>query len=405
MIKKLFYGWWIVLACSFIGLFVGGIVAFGCTAFFEPLIKEFGWNYTQISLATSLRGVEMGIFAPFIGFLVDRFGSKKLIIYGIITTGFGFILLSFAKSLLMFYASFLLLAFGSGSCMGVVLMTTVAKWFDKNVGKAFSVVACAFGAGGLTVPLIVWLIDVFHWRTALIILGVGIWILGIPLALFIRDKPEQYGYFPDGESLPPVKNKGESSEIGFKEGFKQRAFLYLNIVELIRHIIISAVVLHVMPSLSSMGVSRSTAGMVAASLPLVSIVGRVGFGWFGDVFDKRHMMAVALGLIGTGLLAFCYVQQGWLLLIFILPFSSGWGGTMVLTRSMLREYFGRDSFGKMLGIIMGLGSIGGIIGPTLAGWVFDTLGSYLVTWLIFCGLSALSIGLILRIKPLMKIDA
>jgi MFS family permease len=229
--------------------------------------------------------------------------------------------------------------------------------------------------------------------------------LGIPLALFIRDKPEQYGYFPDGESLPPVKNKGEGSEIGFKEGFKQRAFLYLNIVELIRHIIISAVVLHVMPSLSSMGVSRSTAGMVAASLPLVSIVGRVGFGWFGDVFDKRHMMAVALGLIGTGLLAFCYVQQGWLLLIFILPFSSGWGGSMVLTRSMLREYFGRDSFGKMLGIIMGLGSIGGIIGPTLAGWVFDTLGSYLVTWLIFCGLSALSIGLILRIKPLIKIDA
>ena len=380
-------------------------MAFGCTAFFEPLIKEFGWNYTQISLATSLRGVEMGIFAPFIGFLVDRFGSKKLILYGIITTGFGFILLSFAKSLLMFYVSFLLLAFGSGSCMGVVLMTTVAKWFDKNVGKAFSVVACAFGAGGLTVPLIVWLIDVFHWRTALIILGVGIWILGIPLALFIRDKPEQYGYFPDGESLPPVKNKGESSEIGFKEGFKQRAFLYLNIVELIRHIIISAVVLHVMPSLSSMGVSRSTAGMVAASLPLVSIVGRVGFGWFGDVFDKRHMMAVALGLIGTGLLAFCYVQQGWLLLIFILPFSSGWGGSMVLTRSMVREYFGRDSFGKMLGIIMGLGSIGGIIGPTLAGWVFDTLGSYLVTWLIFCGLSALSIGLILRIKPLMKIDA
>ena len=405
MFKKLFYGWWIVVACSFIGLFVGGIVAFGCTDFFEPLIKEFGWNYTQISLATSLRGVEMGIFAPFIGFLVDRFGSKKLILYGIITTGFGFILLSFAKSLLMFYASFLLLAFGSGSCMGVVLMTTVAKWFDKNVGKAFSVVACAFGAGGLTVPLIVWLIDVFHWRTALIILGVGIWILGIPLALFIRDKPEQYGYFPDGESLPPVKNKGEGSEIGFKEGFKQRAFLYLNIVELIRHIIISAVVLHVMPSLSSMGVSRSTAGMVAASLPLVSIVGRVGFGWFGDVFDKRHMMAVALGLIGTGLLAFCYVQQGWLLLIFILPFSSGWGGSMVLTRSMLREYFGRDSFGKMLGIIMGLGSIGGIIGPTLAGWVFDTLGSYLVTWLIFCGLSALSIGLILRIKPLMKIDA
>ena len=77
---------------------------------------------------------------------------------------------------------------------------------------------------------------------------------------------------------------------------------------------------------------------------------------------------------------------------------------MVLTRTILREYFGRDSFGKMLGITMGAGSIGGIIGPILAGWVFDTLRSYHFIWLVFCGFSGLSIWLILRIKPLMKRD-
>lgn len=89
MIKKVYYGWWIVLACFFIGLYVGGVVYYGFTAFFEPLIEEFGWSYTQISFAASLRGLEMGIFAPLIGFLVDRFGSRKLILCGTITVGFG----------------------------------------------------------------------------------------------------------------------------------------------------------------------------------------------------------------------------------------------------------------------------------------------------------------------------
>jgi len=242
----------------------------------------------------------------------------------------------------------------------------------------------------------------------LIIFGLGMWILGIPLSFVIRDKPEQYDYIPDRMSLHDpmshLKTKDKGSEISFKEALKQRAFLYLNIVELMRHMIVSAVILHVMPYLSSVSIPRSIAGMVAAALPLISIVGRFGFGWFGDLFDKRYMIAVTFCLTGVGLLAFCYVQQGWFVLIFILAFSLGWGGSMVLTRTIVREYFGRDSFGRMLGITMGSGSIGGIIGPTLAGWVFDTLRSYHFIWLVFCGFSGLSVWLILRIKPLMKRD-
>ena len=408
MIKKIFYGWWIVLGCSLIGLYVSGIVYYGFTAFFEPLVKEFGWSYTQVSFAISLRGMEMGIFAPIIGFLVDRFGSRKLIFCGAITTGFGLILLSTTRSLIMFYGSFLLLSFGAGGCMSVVLMTTIAKWFDKNVGKALGVLTCAFGASGLMISLIIWLIDVFHWRTALIILGLGTWILGISLSFIIRDKPKEYSSIPNEELLhnpmSHLENRGKEVEIGFKEALKQRTFLYLMIVEFFRNMITSAVGLHVMPYLSSMGISRPTAGMVATAIPLVSIVGRFGFGWLGDIFDKRYMMAVTLCLVSMGMLSFCYVQQGWILLVFLLLFSTGTGGIIVLTRTIQREYFGRESFGKMLGIIMGSGAVGGIIGPTLAGWVFDTLRSYHFIWLVFCGFSGLSLWLILRIKPLMKID-
>jgi len=405
MIKKIFYGWWIVLACSLIAFYVGGVIFYGFTAFFEPIREEFGWSYTQISFAASLRGLEMGIFAPLVGFLVDRFGSRNLIFWGTITIGFGLILLSRTQSLAMFYGSFLLIAFGAGGCAMVVTMSTVANWFHRKVGLALGVMASGFGASGLMVPFIVQLIVVSGWRTTLIILGLGMLILGIPLSFVIRNRPEQYGYLPDGISpsdrMSHLENQDtgvKEVEIGFKEALKKKSFLYLIIVEAIRMMIVATVIIHIMPYLSSLGLPRITAGLVAGAIPLFSIIGRFGFGWLGDVFDKRYVMAWTFCIISLGMLAFCYVQVIWVVFVFLLLFSPGYGGSIVLRGAILREYFGRNSFGKMIGITMGSASIGGIIGPTVAGWAFDTFESYHFVWLVFCGLSGLAIHLVLKIK-------
>ena len=350
MMKRIFYGGWIALACSLIGLYVGGIIFFGFTAFFEPIREEFGWSYTQISFAASLRGLEMGIFAPFVGFLADRFGPRKLIFWGTITVGFGLLLLSLTQSLAMFYGSFLLVAFGAGGCTSVVMMTAVANWFHRKVGTSLGVMGSGIGAGGLVVLLIVRLIELYQWRTTLIILGLGMWALGIPLSLVIRNRPEQYGYLPDGEvssstvQAHEIQDKGV--EIGLKEALEMRAFLYLNIAEALRLMTLMAVFTHVMPYLSSVGMPRSTAGLVAGTIPLIGIIGRFGLGWLGDIFDKRHVMAAALSLISLGMLAFGYMHVRWVILPFLLFFPLGHGGSMVLRGSILREYFGRDAFGK-----------------------------------------------------------
>jgi MFS family permease len=404
MIGKVFYGWWIVLACFLISLYVGAVVFFGLTAFVSPLREEFGWSYTQISFAASLRGLEMGIFAPIIGFLVDRFGSKKLLLAGAVTVGLGLLLLSQTRTLTMYYISFLLLALGAGGCTSVVTMTAVANWFHKNVGMALGVMASGFGASGLLVPLIVNLIDRYDWRVTLIILGLGMWAVGIPLSLIVRDKPEEYGHVLDGQPLKaPILDEGirsEDTDIGFREAVKHKSFLYLNITETVRMMMVTAVVIHVMPYLSSLGVTRATSGLVAAAVPLVSIVGRFSLGWLGDLIDKRHALAITFLLMGSGLLAFCYVQVSWVIFLFLFLFPPGFGGSMVLRGAILRQYFGTASFGKLLGIIMGSASIGGIIGPTLAGWVFDTTADYRIMWFGLCGLSLLAVALTSRIQPL-----
>ncbi len=403
--KKMYYGWWIVVACGLIGFLKSGIVSYGFTAFFEPLVHEFGWSYTEISFAKSLRGMEMSFFAPFVGFLVDRVGSRKLILLGVITVGLGLILLSITQSLVMFYASFLFLAFGSGGIGGVVLITTVAGWFDRNMGRALGVLTCLMAAGGLVIPLIVWLIDVYQWRTALVILALGILIIGIPLAFIVREKPPPNalpGELP-APSTPASLNSNESArKMGFKEAIRHKVYLHLNFVEFVRHMITSAMILHIMPYLSSVHVPKATAILVTVSVPIFNIIGRFGFGWFADIFNKRNTMILTIALMGVGLLGLGYMRQQWTLMVSSFLFATGWGGGVIVTRTMQKEYFGMHSFGKMLGIIMGLGSLGGVIGPTLAGWVFDSTRSYHLVWLIFSGLCIFSIGLLLTLKPVMQ---
>jgi sugar phosphate permease len=196
--NNLFYGWWIVFTGFSISFYVGSIIFYGFTAFFEPLVNEFGWSYTQVSFASSLRGIEMSVLAPLIGFLVDRLGSRRMAFLGVITVGIGMILLSFTQSLWMFYASFILIGFGGGGCSSVVLVKVIATWFHRDIGKAIGIMTSGFGASGLMLPVIVWLIDAYGWRMAMVAMGAGMLALGIPLSLLIRNTPEACGLCPDG---------------------------------------------------------------------------------------------------------------------------------------------------------------------------------------------------------------
>jgi MFS family permease len=401
--KKIFYGWWIVSAAFLINVYVAGVVFFGFTAFFEPIVKEFGWSYTQVSLAISLRGLEMGFLAPIVGFMVGRLGSRRLIFWGVITIACGLILLSFTKSLLMFYAAFLLVAFGSGGCTAVVLMNVVATWFDKNVGKALGIMTSGVGLSGLMIPLIVWLIDFYSWRQALVMLGIGMLAIGIPLSMVIRNKPEDLDDVPDGraenEKHYTIELPEEKIDLPFREALRSKAFIYLAVGEMIRMMATTAVLTHIMPSLSLAAIPRTTAGFIASAIPILSIVGRFGVGWLADILDKRYAMAVGLFFLSAGLLTFYFLGETWTIYLFLILFSIGFGSTVVVRGAMLSQYFSRNQFGKLLGLVMGAGAVGGIIGPTLAGWVFDQLGMYGPIWLIFFICTAFTIFLMLRIEP------
>jgi len=396
---QVFYGWWLVGACFFVAV-PTGIIFYGFTAIFEPIASEFGWSYAQVSLAASIRGMEAGLLAPLVGVLVDRWGPRKLVFGGAFIISVGLILLSQVNSLGMFYGVFILIAIGTSTCSSTVLMTAIANWFRTKVGIATGIVMCGYGFSGLTIPVIVKLVDMYEWRMAIVIIALGVLAIVLPLSLLIRHKPEQYGYLPDGkedntatldESLPPIQT--DRVDIGTKQALKSRVFWHISLPLMVQSTLLSAVVTHVMPYLSSIGITRSIAGLIASAIPLISISGRLGFGWAGDKFEKRRITTVAFTMVSLGMLCFGCVSTGgtWLLVPFIIIFGIGYGGMNTLRVTLVREYFGRSSFGTIHGISMGIMMLGNLAGPPLAGWVFDTWADYQPIWIGFTCLAIVAL--------------
>ncbi len=398
--SKIFYGWWIVVAASIIGCYMVGSMFMGFTAFFQPIANEFGWSYTEVSLGFSIRAIFLGLFAPFVGILVDRLGPKRLLFFGAIVTASGLLLLSGTHTLAMFYVSFLLLAAGLGCCTMTVLMAAVSHWFHSKVGIASGIVTCGFGTGGLLIQVVIRLISNFGWRDSLTILALATLALCLPLSLLFRHKPEQYGYLPDGEIAKPEKPGAglepvsiSSNKLSLKQLLTYRPFWHLVITFTAFHMTLISIESHIMPYLSSIGVTRTSAGYIATIVPLMGIIGSLGFGRLGDKINRKKVALFTYTTACIGVIAFSLAHSAglWTLIPFLILYGIGNGGCNAMRPTLTRDIFGREDFGSVFGIIYSFNALVGATGPLIAGWAYDTWGCYGNIWYVFSGFMLISI--------------
>jgi MFS family permease len=183
----------------------GGTFFYGFGALFNPMVDEFGWSRAATSFAFSLRTEVGGIAAPIVGFLVDRVGSRRLMVFGVVTVALGFVLLSRVQDLWAFYGAVTVIAIGMSAAAGPVGIVAIAHWFRRRRGRALAFMAMGSGASGVMVLLLSWLISAFDWRNALLIIAAAQLAVCLPLALSIRNRPAELGLRPDGDLPEPVE--------------------------------------------------------------------------------------------------------------------------------------------------------------------------------------------------------
>jgi sugar phosphate permease len=399
----MFYGWYIVAATAFIGAFIGATTMRGVTALVDPIAVTFGWSYAQISLAMTLRGIESGVMNPVMGVVADRWPARRLVFIGIVVTGLGILFLSQVNNLATFYTSFIIIGVGGSLGTMIVPMTVIARWFKRNTGKAYGIMAAGLGASGFLIPAITIIIDNYGWRAYLVMVTIGVFALCLPFSFVFRNRPEDYGILPDGkpqDSLT-VSHRPQAPDVsmGVKEAIKTRAFWHINIAFMLQTAGSSALLLHIMPYLSSLGMDRTAASMIIMYISIVSIPMRFLFGWLSDIYKKSHVIAVSMVLTSIGLFLFSIIDGSSFVLIvgFVIVYGSVAGAYISLRPPIMREYFGIRKFGTILGLGGIPLTIGVISTPPLAGWVFDIRGVYDPIWLVFSGVCMLGVILMLTL--------
>ena len=195
----LFYGWHIALAGAASNFLILGTASFSVGVFIQPMREEMGWSLAAIALGFSLRSFEQGLLAPFSGILVDRLGPRRMAITGVIVVAAGLLMFSQARDLRGFYLASLTIALGQSVGSYTSFSAALMNWFNRKRGRAMGLLNAGNGGGYLMAPVLAILVGMLGWPETLVIATVAILYLGLPLALLLHDRPEPYGYLPDGE--------------------------------------------------------------------------------------------------------------------------------------------------------------------------------------------------------------
>ncbi|MGQ9571690.1 MAG: MFS transporter [Dehalococcoidia bacterium] len=389
-----FYGWWVVIASAAIVFLTTGTFFYGFSTLVDPLEIEFAWSRALIGGGFSVALVASGVSAPIAGHLVDRLGAPRLLVAGVLLMGSGFLLLSQIQAAWQLYLGMTIAATGMSVAGPVVCWVAIAHWFVKKRGLALALMSCGVGTSGIMVVVLATLIDAFGWRNALVTIGISQIAICIPLALTIRHRPEEVGLLPDNERDPSsqplaspamaslqatsaVAEKAADEGLTIRQALATRPFWLLTVALTLASFGSTAIIGHLVAFLEdAANFSRGAASVVAMGIPFGSLLARISFGWLADHVAKRRLLAAAYVFQGLGILIFASIASPWQAVLFLLVFTTGWGGAIPVLPALEAEYFGLRAFGGIQGLMWALTTLGAFTGPIFAGAAYDLIGSY-----------------------------
>ncbi len=417
--RKIYFGWWMTIASGLLCLWGYAYHVYGFSALFKPISEELGFSRATTSVAASIARFEGGIEAPAVGYMADRYGPRNTVLVGIFIAGLGMVLMYWVDSLWSFYLVWAVIC-GTGINIGLSMPLDVAitNWFVKKRGTAISIKWVFSGLSGvLGLPLIAWMISAYGWRTTCLIGGLVLWFVGLPLVwLFIRPRrPEHYGLLPDGAS-PAEENAADSLEAGrtyaaslgeeeftAREAMRTAPFWLLIVAYMFHGALYPVMNIHCIPFLTDRGMDPLAAAATMSVFITASIPARFLGGFLIDRISTPNMRFALAGsflLQCAGVSLFLLNPESmFVLYTFFVLYGVGMGAVMPMTPVLRARYFGRKSFGTIAGWSRALTIPVGVAGPVLAGWIYDSTGSYQVAFEIFAITLGISVVVMAFARP------
>jgi len=382
--SDLYYGWRMIAVGATLRILGGGLYFYGFSVFFLPLSQDLNLSRASTSLVFSLARAQGAFEGPIAGYFMDRYGPRPLMIMALIMTSIGHMILSGVTSyvmLLVVYMGVVSLSFQAGFMDAPMLIANT--WFIRKRTMAMALISGSIGIGGfLFTPILSAAVHTYGWRQAAFGCGIAFIVIGMPLALLVRRSPESLGLLPDGDPAPPARtNPGSESTVSEEVDFtlaqalRTSSFWFITSATAIRVIILSAINVHYIALMVWKGVSEQRAAFFLAAQAFASLPSHLLFGWIGDRVHKPKLMAGCMLLAMCSMFVLERVHSEWTILIFIALFSVV-ESTFPVNWSTVGEYFGRKNFAKIRGSMSFVSTWGSVIGPVVAGAIYDRTQSY-----------------------------
>ena len=376
-----FYGWWIVAAGMGVQ-YLGSLLWMQSYGAYAVLLQqEFQWSMTMISVAFALTRVESGLLGPFQGWLVDRYGPRRILTIGMLMYGVGMLLLSQIHSVWTYYLTVVLISLGASLGGFHTLMVSVVNWFSRHRTKAVAWSQMGYSFGGLSIPVLAFLMEQYGWRAVAIGSGILILGLGLPLVQVVRHRPEEKGTVVDG-ALPSAPSSTASRfstppSLTWQEALRTPAFWLISAGHGIALLTVSTVIVHLIPFLTTgLEMSLTTAGLVFATVSTFQFTGQLLGGYLGDRFDKRLLCVGCMISHGLGLSLLVYFRDLPFIFAFAMLHGLAWGIRGPLMVALRADYFGPKAFGLIMGLSSMIVMLGTMGGPVLSGILVDRMGNY-----------------------------
>ena len=389
--RGMYYGWWLAILGAVI-MAMGTVPFFQGMPVWNPVIRaRMGWTKGQLVWAFALTRVEGGLMGPLEGFLIDRLGPRRMVLFGCLVLGSGFLLFSQVRELWQLYMVFVMMSLGVAMGTWLPMMTVMNSWFIRKRTMAMAIVQEGFAVGGVAIPpLMAWSIggtavedpERYGWRATAAVIGLIILALAVPVSRLVRNRPEDLGLRPDGAAQDPETaggaragtSPGAEMDYTWQQAIRTRAFWFISIGHASSSIVIVSIMVHLGLMLDDRGFSLGTIGLVVSTYTGVNAVFVLVGGYVGSRVSMKYPLFAFSALQSVAVAVLLLAGDNTrMVFLFAVILGIGFGGRTSLTSAVRGTYFGRKNYATITGMGMVVMNAFLFTAPVVAGYIsYDT---------------------------------